>query len=100
MTHSPLRAHRQTLNWTTVRPHTCSEQTCVIHVVAVITLGAGVQWHEAYDAAYAHNRVLVGGLSPDVSVGAAGGWIQGGGHSALSPKYGLGECVVQDIRMD
>lgn len=63
----------------------------IADAVEVITLGAGVQWHEAYDAAYAHNRVLVGGLSPDVSVGAAGGWIQGGGHSALSPKYGLGK---------
>ncbi|PSS36768.1 hypothetical protein PHLCEN_2v1399 [Hermanssonia centrifuga] len=56
----------------------------------VISLGAGVQWHEAYDAVHAHGRVIVGGLTPGASVGAAGGWLQGGGHSALSPKYGLG----------
>ncbi|TFK57070.1 FAD-binding domain-containing protein [Heliocybe sulcata] len=55
-----------------------------------ITLGAGVQWHEAYSAANEHNRILVGGLTHGGSVGAAGGWILGGGHSALSPSYGLG----------
>lgn len=49
-----------------------------------------MQWHEAYDAADAAGRVLVGGVSAGGSVGAAGGWMQGGGHSALSPTYGLG----------
>ncbi|KAL0946201.1 hypothetical protein HGRIS_012461 [Hohenbuehelia grisea] len=57
---------------------------------AVMTLGSGVQWHEAYDAANSRGRLLVGGLSAGASVGAAGGWILGGGHSALSPHYGLG----------
>ena len=56
----------------------------------MFTLGAGVQWFEAYDAAKTHNRVLVGGFSPRGSVGAAGGWLQGGGHSAMAPNYGLG----------
>jgi FAD/FMN-containing dehydrogenase len=55
-----------------------------------ITLGAGVQWHEAYDAAQAQGRALVGGISVGGSVGAAGGWVLGGGHSALAPSYGLG----------
>ncbi|KAK2460204.1 hypothetical protein APHAL10511_007795 [Amanita phalloides] len=55
-----------------------------------ITFGAGVQWAEAYAAAKANGRLIVGGISPGGSVGAAGGWILGGGHSALSPKYGLG----------
>ena len=54
------------------------------------TFGAGVQWFEAYEAAQQHNRVIVGGISQRGSVGAAGGWLQGGGHSALSPNYGLG----------
>ena len=31
---------------------------------------------------------MVGGSS--YSVGAAGGWVLGGGHSSLSPQYGLG----------
>lgn len=56
-----------------------------------ITLGAGVQWHEAYDAAQAQGRVLVGGVADGGSVGAAGGWLMGGGHSAIAPAYGLGK---------
>ncbi|KAH8100706.1 hypothetical protein BXZ70DRAFT_1000367 [Cristinia sonorae] len=62
----------------------------------VITLGSGVQWFEAYDAVYKRGRVIAGGVSPGGSNGAAGGWIMGGGHSILSPKYGLGvDNVVQ-----
>ncbi|KZT30590.1 FAD-binding domain-containing protein [Neolentinus lepideus HHB14362 ss-1] len=61
-----------------------------------ITLGAGVQWHEAYSAAAVQGVILVGGLSTDGSVVAAGGWVLGGGHSALSPSYGLGvDSVLQ-----
>ena len=59
-------------------------------VTSVFTLGAGVQWFEAYEAAKQHKVVLVGGISPRGSVGAAGGWLQGGGHSLMSPNYGLG----------
>lgn len=57
----------------------------------VLTLGAGVQWFEAYAAAQRYNRIVVGGISLRGSVGAAGGWLQGGGHSPLSPNYGLGK---------
>ncbi|KAK7470124.1 hypothetical protein VKT23_001565 [Stygiomarasmius scandens] len=56
----------------------------------VLTLQSGVQWFEAYDAAQANGRMIVGGLSAGGSVGAAGGWISGGGHSAFAPQYGLG----------
>ena len=62
----------------------------IIIINSAMTLGAGVQWYEAYAAAEAHGRVLVGGLSDGGSVGAAGGWIMGGGHSAFSPTFGLG----------
>jgi len=58
--------------------------------MTVFTFGAGVQWFEAFEAAKQRKRVIVGGLSARGSVGAAGGWLQGGGHSALSPSYGLG----------
>jgi FAD/FMN-containing dehydrogenase len=58
----------------------------------VLTLGAGVQWFEAYQAAQQRSRVIVGGLSSGGSVGAAGGWLQGGGHSVTSPNYGLGNA--------
>ncbi|KAI6039145.1 hypothetical protein EDC04DRAFT_3011338, partial [Pisolithus marmoratus] len=55
-----------------------------------LTVGAGVQWFEAYDTANQNGRMMVGGLSLGGSVGAAGGWLQGGGHSVLSPTHGLG----------
>jgi len=61
-----------------------------------VTLGSGVQWFEAYALAAENNRVVVGGISEKQSVGAAGGWIMGGGHSALAPRHGLGvDNVVQ-----
>jgi len=53
-----------------------------------VTLGAGIQWGEAYAFAEANNITVVGGS--DRSVGAAGGWLQGGGHGALSNTMGLG----------
>ncbi|KAJ2933089.1 hypothetical protein H1R20_g3993, partial [Candolleomyces eurysporus] len=55
-----------------------------------VTLGAGVQWIEAYAAVGARDRLIVGGISPDGSVGAAGGWVLGGGHSPFAGQFGLG----------
>ncbi|KAG0638224.1 hypothetical protein HOY80DRAFT_190610 [Tuber brumale] len=52
-----------------------------------LKLGAGVQGSEAYAAANENGVLVVGGLCP--SVGIAGGYIQGGGHSILMSKYGL-----------
>ncbi|KIK95398.1 hypothetical protein PAXRUDRAFT_140764 [Paxillus rubicundulus Ve08.2h10] len=60
-----------------------------------VTLGAGVQWGEAYVAAEQNGRMIVGGAI--ASIGAAGGWLAGGGHSALSPTYGLGVDNVIEI---
>jgi hypothetical protein len=50
-------------------------------------LGAGVQGFEAMSAALAKKQVVVGGECP--TVGIAGGYTQGGGHSALSTSFGL-----------
>ncbi|KAI6144190.1 hypothetical protein BKA82DRAFT_4175292, partial [Pisolithus tinctorius] len=58
-----------------------------------MTVGSGVQWHEAYDVANQNGRMMVGAQDPDGSVGAGGGWFQGGGHSSLSPSYGLGRML-------
>ncbi|KAL4879308.1 hypothetical protein BJY04DRAFT_193725 [Aspergillus karnatakaensis] len=52
-----------------------------------IKLGSGVQGHEAYEAADAQGLEVVGGECP--TVGIAGGYTQGGGHSALASKHGL-----------
>ncbi|EPQ55138.1 FAD-binding domain-containing protein [Gloeophyllum trabeum ATCC 11539] len=55
-----------------------------------VTIGSSVQWFEVYAAANARNVFVPGGFSPDGTVGAAAGWVLGGGHSVLSPFYGLG----------
>ncbi|KAK0567320.1 hypothetical protein OC844_000298 [Tilletia horrida] len=58
---------------------------------SVVTIGPGVQWLELYTAAHAKGKMLVGGLSGQGSVGAAGGWALGGGYNgALTGKLGLG----------
>ncbi|OGM44768.1 FAD binding domain protein [Aspergillus bombycis] len=62
------------------------------YVGKAVKLGAGVQGIEAYEAAQAQGLRVVGGECP--SVGIAGGYSQGGGHSSLSSKYGLGADQV------
>ena len=50
-------------------------------------MGAGVQGFEAYAAAHNAGLSVTGGECP--TVGLAGGYTQGGGHSALASKFGL-----------
>ena len=50
-------------------------------------MGAGVQVVDAYQYAYDRGFVVVGGNCP--TVGLAGGYTQGGGHSPLSSKFGM-----------
>lgn len=52
-----------------------------------IKLGAGVLGYKATEAAHAAGLVVVGGECP--TVGIAGGFTQGGGHSVLSTEFGL-----------
>jgi FAD/FMN-containing dehydrogenase len=54
--------------------------------VPAISIGAGTRWLEAYQALLPHGRYVQGGGC--VSVGAAGGFIQGGGFGSLSRRYG------------
>ncbi|CAE6448508.1 unnamed protein product [Rhizoctonia solani] len=56
--------------------------------VPAVTIGAAEQWIDVYKAANDHNVTVVGGAAR--TVGAAGGWIQGGGHSPLGALYGMG----------
>ncbi|KGO69587.1 FAD linked oxidase, N-terminal [Penicillium italicum] len=51
-------------------------------------IGAGVVGYQILEAASAKGLVVVTGECP--TVGLAGGYTQGGGHSALSTKFGLG----------
>lgn len=60
----------------------------------VLTIGTGVSSDAATAFATAHNATLLVGSSPTVP--PSGGWVLGGGHSVLSPAYGLGvDRVVQ-----
>ncbi|KAF7972413.1 hypothetical protein HWV62_17964 [Athelia sp. TMB] len=65
--------------------------------VPAITLGAGVQFDQVYKFADAHGVVMVGADSGQV--GAVGGWLQGGGHGTLAPRYGLGVDNVLEITL-
>jgi FAD/FMN-containing dehydrogenase len=51
-----------------------------------ITVGAGTRWLEAYQALLPFDRYVQGGGC--LTVGAAGGFIQGGGFGSLSRRYG------------
>lgn len=62
----------------------------------VITFGAGQQFDGIYKFAQKNNASVIGGSS--ATVGAAGGWITGGGHSAQSVTLGLGVDNVQQLR--
>jgi len=54
--------------------------------VPAITVGAGTRWLEAYQALLPCGRYVQGGGC--VTVGAAGGFTQGGGFGSLSRRYG------------
>jgi hypothetical protein len=55
-------------------------------------MAAGVQGVDIYEAAHAKGLVIVGGEC--ATVGPVGGYTQGGGHSALSSRFGLGADQV------
>ncbi|KAF7983609.1 hypothetical protein HWV62_20522 [Athelia sp. TMB] len=65
--------------------------------VPAITLGAGVQFDQVYRFADAHGVVVVG--SESGQVGTVGGWLQGGGHGTLTPRYGLGADNVLELEL-
>ena len=57
------------------------------YVGKAIRIGAGVQGFEANAAAHDQGLQIVTGECP--TVGLAGGYTQGGGHSALSSRHGM-----------
>lgn len=70
--------------------------------VKAVTLGAGVQLREMYEYLSTHGLMVVGGSSN--TVGAAGGYIQGGGHSIMGWLHGMAsdnalefQVVIADV---
>jgi FAD/FMN-containing dehydrogenase len=55
--------------------------------VPAITVGAGTRWLEAFRAATEHGRFVQGGGC--LTVGAAGGFLQGGGFGPWSNRFGI-----------
>ncbi|PVH98312.1 FAD-binding domain-containing protein [Periconia macrospinosa] len=49
-----------------------------------------------YNFAHKNNLAIIGGISS--TVGTAGGWISGGGHSQMSNAFGLGVDNVSQIK--
>ena len=62
-----------------------------------VKIGAGVEAFECYNAMVANNITFV--APGDYSVGAAGGWLAGGGHSGLTSYYGLGSDQALSINV-
>ncbi|ORY12190.1 FAD binding domain-containing protein [Clohesyomyces aquaticus] len=65
--------------------------------VPAVTLMAGEQWLDVYRDADIRGRIVVGGSAR--TVGAAGGWMTGGGHSPFSHFYGLGVDNVLEVEI-
>ncbi|KAI2610241.1 FAD-binding domain-containing protein [Hypoxylon fragiforme] len=75
-------------------PEGCSANASVGRA---ITAGTGARTGEIYEFAAAHDSTFLGGYSHTVA--ASGGWVQGGGHSVLSPVYGLGADRVAEFKI-
>ena len=58
-----------------------------VYTGKAMKMGAGVRVVDAYQYAYDRGLVVVGGNCP--TVGIAGGYTQGGGHSLISSKFGM-----------
>jgi len=69
---------------------------CSADALPAITVAAGSRMFEIYDAAAAHNPMIVGANDPDVGLG---GYLTGGGHSPISGQYGLGADNVLEFEV-
>ncbi|MBT5435380.1 MAG: FAD-binding protein [Rhodospirillaceae bacterium] len=65
--------------------------------VPAVSAQAGARWVEVYLAASANDRYVQGGGC--TSVGAAGGFIQGGGYGSFSKRFGSGAGGVLEFEV-
>lgn len=70
---------------------------CSSDAVDVITFGTGYGFADVLEFAHGYGKMIVAGSSGTVR--PAGGWIMGGGHSPLTPMYGLGVDNVQQFKV-
>jgi len=61
-----------------------------------VTAKAGSQMMELYEFTDQYGEVIIGGGGATVGIG---GYLTGGGHSILSPRYGLASDQVLEIAM-
>ncbi|KAJ6518477.1 FAD-binding domain-containing protein [Mycena vulgaris] len=61
------------------------------------TVGSGLHMQSMYQQAKANGKIVVGGSAATVC--AAGGYVQGAGHSALSPLFGLAADNVLEFHV-
>ncbi|KAJ6481261.1 FAD-binding domain-containing protein [Mycena vitilis] len=64
---------------------------------SAVTVGSGVHLQDLYTQTKAQGKVAVGGSAATVSV--AGGYLQGAGHSALGPLFGLAADNVLEFHV-
>lgn len=60
-------------------------------------MGAGVPFKDVYEFADANNVTIIGAYHQTVA--PSGGWVMGGGHSVLTPVYGLGVDRVLQFKI-
>src|SRR5262249_49542708 len=66
--------------------------------VPAVSVGAGARWIEAYqEVTVKHGRYVQGGGC--TSVGAAGGFMQGGGFGSWSKKYGIAAASMLEAEV-
>ncbi|KAI2470214.1 FAD-binding domain-containing protein [Annulohypoxylon bovei var. microspora] len=71
--------------------------TTNLSVGRTVTAGTGVSTDDIHNFAFEHGSTFISGYSPTVA--ASGGWVLGGGHSVLSPVYGLGADRVVEFKI-
>ncbi|KAI0906251.1 FAD-binding domain-containing protein [Ustulina deusta] len=77
--------------------HAFRPQGVYTEPVMAVTIGSGINANEATAFSDKHGVTIVSGSSGTVSV--AGGWSLFGGHSVLSPQYGLGVDRILEINI-
>ncbi|KAJ6516922.1 FAD-binding domain-containing protein [Mycena vitilis] len=64
---------------------------------SAVIMGTGVFSHDVYAQGKANGKMAVGGSAATVSI--AGGYVQGAGHSAMAPTFGLAADNVLEFQV-